>query len=193
MSSGSSDDAALPPEELETRLETCRIRLWKGYVTGMFYASLLDDAAGEEESVCEPSGSFRWRGRDVSEKARAAHADVVSRLEAAGWASVGGEDDPWYATTFTRTVLVPRAQREDEDEPFDELESAPEAPVAPPPAPAPPPVPESTVAREAPPPPAAKAREPRRVDVWRVTAAIGLAAAVVIAILLAVHEGVALP
>jgi hypothetical protein len=181
MSSSSSDHAPSPREDLELRVETCRIRLWKGYVTGMFYAAILDDAPDEGESVCEPSASFKWRGRNDSEEARAAHRDVVSRLAAAGWTLAGAAGDPWYATSFTRTVFAPREQPA-----ADEFCDDDETPVPEPPAPEPP---------TSPPPalPPAAARKGIRVDVWRVTAVTGLAAATLAAVWLAVHDGVALP
>jgi hypothetical protein len=181
MSSSSSDHAPSPREDLELRVETCRIRLWKGYVTGMFYAAILDDAPDEGESVCEPSPSFKWRGRNDSEEARAAHRDVVSRLAAAGWTLAGAAGDPWYATSFTRTVFAPREQPAAAEFCDDD-----ETPVPEPPAPEPP---------TSPPPalPPAAARKGIRVDVWRVTAVTGLAAATLAAVWLAVHDGVALP
>ena len=166
----------------------------------MFYASIVDDAFDEGESVCEPSGSFRWRARNGSDEARAAHRDIVSRLEAAGWTIDRAEADPWYATSFTRTVLAPREQPPvddlfDEDDLLEEVEApvpeppAPEPPIVPPPESEPEPLPPAPAL----PPPAASPRGRLRVDVWRITAVAGLAAAAAVAVWLAVHDGVALP
>ncbi|MGH2935431.1 MAG: hypothetical protein ACRDL2_13090 [Gaiellaceae bacterium] len=98
--SGAASDTHGPSVRHEVR--TCRIARWRGYVTSRFYA------VTDEGELLE-SKPFRWRRAappPESKKARAAHDELVARLEADGWARFEG-GRLWYATTLTRTVAVP--------------------------------------------------------------------------------------
>lgn len=173
------EDDDTPAEEeaegWEPRLETCRIVLWRGYVTSAFTARTTHDHRGVV--VAQPSASFRSRSATAPDtpETRSAHADVVSRLEADGWVQAG-QGAAWYETEFARTVLVPVRAPEAAPEgaqpeplPAVALEPAPVAAVAaPPPRPAPEPEP-APVARVA--------RPSRRGAGWRLAAATGLVAA----------------
>jgi len=75
-----------------------RIERWRGYRSSTFYArvggSLLE------------SRSFRWSKADPPPEtaaARAAHDELVARLQAAGWEPVAG-GGLWYETGFVRPV-----------------------------------------------------------------------------------------
>lgn len=173
----------------QERVETCRIVLWRGYATSAFYARSTDDPDGG--SVGGPSGSFRWwRGAPPdTPEARAAHLEVVSRLEQEGWTRTG-QGREWYATEFARTVLAPVAEAANEPELVPE--PAPEPGLFVPP---PPPEPEPEAEQEpeprwepAPRPPAYVAAGPgRRVDGWRVAAAAGLVTAIALVGWVATH------
>jgi hypothetical protein len=208
---GEEDDrtsADEPAERCEPRVETCRVALWRGYMTASFYARSSDDTDG---AIGEPSRSFRSRRGAVpdTEETRRAHRELVSRLEADGWLRTGGEG-AWYETEFARTVLVPVEETADEPAPSEvavvpESESEPEPepePVVAPVRPVQPPPPEATEPQPAPfqpepPPPAAvpparsaRARTRRRAGGWRVAAAAGLVTAIGLLGWIAAHPGV---
>jgi hypothetical protein len=93
-------------EDWELSVETCRIDLWRGYVTSSFVARVTDGP--EAGAVIETSSSFRWRGskpRDM-EEARLAHYELVSLLKNEGW-SPSGDGAEWYATELARPTRVP--------------------------------------------------------------------------------------
>jgi hypothetical protein len=171
-------------EGWESRVETCRIVLWRGYLTSAFYARATDDPAGEP--IGESSTPFRWRRAAVPDtpEARSAHREVVSRLEENGWTPTGRGAE-WYATDLARTVLVP--SRGSADDPPAAEASLPEREPEPEPAPAPPrfvPPPPPRPVRPA--PARARVRAPgvqaprstRRIAGWRVAAAAGLVTAI---------------
>lgn len=155
-------------DDWELNVETCRVELWRGYLTSSFVARLEGDVAG---TVVDSSSSFRWRSAKPpdTQEAKLAHYELVSRLKGAGW-SPSGEVGEWYETELARPTLVPpKAEPEPEPEP-----AAP-APVA-------------VVARADPPTP-----EPTPLaiaaprDRWRAVAAAGLLAAVAFLVVLALH------
>ena len=93
-------------EDWELSVETCRIALWRGYVTSSFVARVT--GGPESGAVIETSSSFRWRGskpRDM-EEARLAHYELVSLLKNEGW-SPSSEGAEWYETELARPTLVP--------------------------------------------------------------------------------------
>jgi hypothetical protein len=82
-------------EAAETGVQRCRIRLWHGYVKYQLYAS-------SEGVSFAPSDSFRLRDRDApTEEALVELENLISRLEAKGWAVVG-EGPHWYDVQFER-------------------------------------------------------------------------------------------
>jgi hypothetical protein len=186
-----SDGPGEPPQGWALRIETCRIELWRGYMTASFYARSIDRAPGL--AVAEPSTAFRWRkGSGIeTEEARLAHYELLARLKSEGW-TLTGEGDTWYATELALPVLVPA------DEPgADELDAVPEPePVSLPvlvalhepeperePEPAAPetrPPPHLVVAAVVPPPRS-------RLDRWRLASATGLVAALVLLGWVATH------
>lgn len=176
-------------QEWEVRVETCRISLWRGYVTSSFAARLVDGADGG--ALVDASSSFRWRrtGPPDTEEARLAHHELLSRLGSDGWAP-SGEGAEWYAVELARPVLVrPTDAAPPEPEPAEV--PAPEGGASQP----------SPVARVEPPPPVAQEPapsppaeesvvEPRshpHGDRWRVAATVGLLVAVALLVLLAAH------
>lgn len=195
MAHAESDD------EWEVRVQTCRVDLWRGYLTANFTARLLDGP--DAGSAVDASSSFRWRSSAPpdTEEARLAHYELLSRLKAAGWAP-SGEGEEWFATELARPTLVPAqedasaaAETGPPDVPAGEAvgvvtEPEPErAPrlqpaVAPErePEPEPEPVPDDAPVVE----PAAASR-PRSRDRWRVAAILGLAIAIVYLVVLATH------
>jgi hypothetical protein len=111
--------------------QSCRVERWRGYVTSSFFVRFPDG------SVLE-SPRFRWRGAEPppeTDAARAALADLVERVVAAGW-TAGDAHGQWFATSFTRHVQTaePRPRRVEAPAP----DPAPvySAPPAPPPPPA---------------------------------------------------------
>ena len=167
-------------EGWEPRVQTCRIVLWRGYVTSAFYARATDGSSGKP--IVEPSASFRSRRAAApgAQEARSAHADVVSRLESEGWIQTGRGAE-WYATEFARSVLVPVSAPDTESaqpaaEPPPEPAREPAPVSSPPPEPAqPPPVPAAAPR----PSRVARAPQPRRPrSGWRVAAATGLLTAI---------------
>jgi len=167
-------------QDWEIRVETCRVELWRGYVTSSFVARVVDGP--ELGAVLDTSSSFRWRGSRTpdTEEARLAHHELVSRLKAGGW-SPSGDGTQWYETELARPTLVPPAEAEPEaaeDEPppvavtaAPPVEPEPEAP--PPARPAPEPV--------APQPPRA------HNDRWRGVARIGLLIAIAFLVVVAIR------
>jgi hypothetical protein len=84
----------------------CRIQYWRGYVSGEFYAVVVDASRGGFEVVAK-SPPFRWRRSapppaDVSDVA-AAHAALVEELERNGWVQ-SGRGTQWFALRFRRTA-----------------------------------------------------------------------------------------
>ena len=180
-----------PPQGWALRIETCRVELWRGYLTASFYARSVDRAPGL--AVAEPSTAFRWRkGSGIeTEEARLAHYELLARLKSEGW-TLTGEGDTWYATELALPVLVPA------DEPdADELDDVPKpSRVAPgsrdaararaepePAAPETRPPPHLVVAAAAP-------RPRNRLDRWRLASATGLVAALVLLGWVATHASV---
>lgn len=75
----------------------CRVALWQGYVTARFYV-------WTDRGALVESRAFRAlrRGKACDgAAARAAHADLVDRLQTAGWVCVEN-GDPWWASRFER-------------------------------------------------------------------------------------------
>jgi hypothetical protein len=191
---GLEDDTATPGdggEGSEPEMETCRVVLWRGYRTSVFYARATGDPSGT--SIAEPSFSFRSRSRDAPDTpdARVAHDELVSRLKDDGWVETGN-GGVWYETELARPALVPYRDEADtgrREEAASLLEPEPEP--EPPPAlpsrlPVPPPevpaVTEAALARLF-----DVTRPKRRVDRWRLAAAAGLVAAVVLLSWAATH------
>lgn len=81
----------------------CRVRLWRGYVSGQFYASRTGSS---EAFLC--SAPFRiwrppWQPKlrlDESAEALAALEWVVAELRRRGWSETGS--DGWAERTFSR-------------------------------------------------------------------------------------------
>ena len=155
-------------EDWALQLETCRIELSRGDVASLFFAR--GDDHGKLAAVCEPSTSFRWRGRTApdSPEARLAHYELVARLKADGWAKTG-DGDEWYAVEFTRPTLVSRRA---------DVEALP-PPALDPPAPV-----ADSVERLPPRPKPAPKAQPDR---WRHAAAVGVAIAVALLVWILVH------
>lgn len=107
-------------------LERCVLSVWRGYVKASFVACLDDGTLVAE------SASFKCRGGEPAGEgaAKAAHAQLLSTLNALGWARTAG-GEPWYAAEYGRWVEAPAA--------VDRPEGAPQAAEepAPPPTPAP--------------------------------------------------------
>ena len=177
---GRGYDLPMPPDAPEERerqdwalrIETCRIGLWRGYLTAAFCAWSVDRTPST--AVAEPSTPFRWRkgAGAETEEARLAHYELLARLKSAGWTPTGRGEE-WYETELALPVLVPQ------EELVEETDDEPERVPVPPPvvvalrerAPAEP---------EAPPRPVlvTETPEPRgRVDRWQVMAAAGLVTA----------------
>jgi hypothetical protein len=190
-------------DDWELSVETCRIDLWRGYVTSSFVARLSEGP--EAGAVIETSSSFRWRGsrpRDM-EEAKLAHYELVSHLKADGW-SPNGELGEWYETELARPTLVPPREPEaavDEPEPASDvavvvvppprreppeaapLEREPAEPAFERSVPEPPPAqPEPAAA------PAADQLPPPRRDRWRGAAVVGLLVAIVFLVVVATHS-----
>jgi hypothetical protein len=151
--------------DVQVRVETCRIELWRGYVSASFIARSTE---GEGEAVSEPSKSFRWRssGPPDTQHAKLAHYLLLMRLKDEGWTE-SGEGQEWYEIELARPSAEPRP---DEPEPTY---------IEPDPLPLPLPAP---VMRNVVPLPALEPRPPR--DTWRVTAAVGLAVALLFLLVL---------
>ena len=80
-----------------------RIERWRGYRSSTFYARVGGRLV--------ESRSFRWSKADPppdTAAARAAHDELVARLQAAGWEPVAG-GGLWYETGFVRPVSEGRA------------------------------------------------------------------------------------
>lgn len=162
------------PDGWVARVETCRIVLWRGYLTSAFYASVGGDSPGA--SVVEPSPAFRLRRSAIeSDEARRAYRQVLSRLTAEGWTPTG-QGSEWYATELARQVLVPVDDDIDGDA-LPELEPQPDVQQPEPVAAAS--EPRALRAGDALPPPRRADRRPHP-DRWRVAAAAGLMAAIVL-------------
>jgi hypothetical protein len=183
-------------EDWELRVETCRIALWRGYLTSSFVARVTEGP--ERGAVIETSSSFRWRGskaRDL-EEARLAHHELVSLLKNAGW-SPNGEGAEWYETELARPTLVPPREpdvvgSEPEPEPQAAAVAAPsveqepleheEEPL---------PVRQAPERSEPPPspdPPVADQPRPARRDRSRVVALVGLLVAIVFLVIVVTHS-----
>jgi hypothetical protein len=176
-------------EDWELHVETCRIALWRGYLTSSFVARVTEGP--ERGAVIETSSSFRWRGskpRDL-EEARLAHHELVSLLKNAGW-SPNGEGAEWYETELARPTLVPPLEPDvapSEPEP----EPAPQAAVV-----VAPPVEQEPLeheqepvpVREAPASPVADQLRPARRDRWRAVALVGLLVAIVFLVVVVTHS-----
>src|SRR3954465_14298872 len=93
-------------EDWELRVETCRIDVWRGYLTSSFIARIVDGR--DAGSGAETSSSFRWRsGRPPdTEEARLAHYELLSRLKDAGWSPNGGGGE-WFEAELGRPTLAP--------------------------------------------------------------------------------------
>lgn len=183
-------------EDWELSVETCRIALWRGYMTSSFVARVT--GGPESGAVIETSSSFRWRGskpRDM-EEARLAHYELVSILKNEGW-SPSGEGAEWYETELARPTLVPPR---DPDVAGSEPEPAPQVGVvvAPPveqepldrervPLPVPQP-PERSEPAPAPAAPVADTPEPERRNRSRAVALVGLLVAIVFLVLVVTHS-----
>jgi hypothetical protein len=82
-------------EAAARRVQRCGIRLWHGYVKYQLYASSEGSAFGLSEF-------FRLRDKDVpTEEALAELENLITRLEAKGWAVVD-EGPRWYDVQFER-------------------------------------------------------------------------------------------
>ena len=167
----------LPEDELEWRLhvETCRIDLWRGYLSSSFVAVPVDGPT--DVAVIEPSTSFSWRSKKPpdSQEARLAHYELVARLKADGWTPTGRRGE-WYETELSRPTLIEPVE--------DDLDEPPVA-VLLEPEPAPPPEPEPVAERPrlaavAVVPPAAR-------DRWQLAAMIGLLIALALIVWVATH------
>jgi hypothetical protein len=94
--------AALASPDAMPARPACRIRLWRGYLKSEFYVELEDPESGDVRELRSPS--FRWSGGDDipadRTEARAAWADLVSRLNALGWEQAGVAP-LWYAQSFS--------------------------------------------------------------------------------------------
>ena len=173
-----------PRQDWALRIETCRIGLWRGYVTASFCARSLDRAPGL--AVAEPSSAFRWRkgSGTETEEARLAHYELLARLKSEGWTPTG-QGDTWYATELTLPQLVPSAEpsvdvRHAVPEPEPEPVSLPILAAQPAPAPA--------ASETRPPPHLVVVAPPRnRLDRWRLASATGLVAALVLLGWVATH------
>ncbi|HEY3541701.1 MAG TPA: hypothetical protein VGK79_04085 [Gaiellaceae bacterium] len=178
----------LPEDELEWRLhvETCRIDLWRGYLSSSFVAVPVDGPT--DVAVIEPSTSFSWRSKKPpdSQEARLAHYELVARLKADGWTPTGQRGE-WYETELSRPTLIEPGEDDLDEPPFALLpEPTPEPEPAPePPAPPPPPEPEPVAE---PPRLAAVAAAPSAArDRWQVAAMIGLLIALALIVWVATH------
>jgi hypothetical protein len=176
-------------EDWELHVETCRIALWRGYLTSSFVARVAEGP--ERGAVIETSSSFRWRGskpRDL-EEARLAHHELVSLLKNAGW-SPNGEGAEWYETELARPTLVPpRAPDVDAGEPEGEPQAAPVVEQEPEPEPEPvPPAPERLEPPPAPAAPVAHQVRPARRDRSRAVALVGLVVAIAFLVVVATHS-----
>lgn len=180
-------------EDWELNVESCRIALWRGYVTSRFVARV---AEGQESgAVIETSSSFRWRGskpRDM-EEARLAHYELVSLLKNGGW-SPTGEGAEWYETELARPTLVPPREPDDpRSEPAPQVAVVVAPPVEQEPLehpPTPEPVPVRQPERSEPPPaaPVTDQLRPTRRDRWRAVALIGLLVAIVFLVVVVTHS-----
>jgi hypothetical protein len=183
-------------EDWELSVETCRIALWRGYVTSSFVARVTEGP--ETGAVIETSSSFRWRGskpRDM-EEARLAHYELVSLLKNEGW-SPSGEGAEWYETELARPTLVPPrepdvadSEPEPEPEPHVAVVLAPtveQAALEREPVPAPVRQPPE---RSEPPPatPVADQLRPARRNRSRAVALVGLLVAIVFLVLVVTHS-----
>lgn len=170
----------------DVRVETCRVDLWRGYLTSSFVARRAD--GDDEGDVVDTSSSFRWRSSrpPTTEEARLSHYELLSRLKDAGWAPTG-EGEEWYAAELARPTFVPRADGEEAEL---HREQVPEQVPAPSEEAAPVPAPTLIVALPAEPatvePEHAATRRPRR-DPWRIAAMVGLLLAIVFLVVLATH------
>lgn len=166
----------------ELRMETCRILLWRGYLTSVFYARRTGDVPGT--SIEEQSSPFRWRRPSPpdTEEAHRAHDELMSRLKDSGWTQTG-RGDAWYEAELARPQLVPSVQ---EREPVPVLEPAPV--VVPPtslqPAPR---EPRAAAPARAPAPAASTETTVPGHDRWRLAAAAGLVTAVALLSWVATH------
>jgi hypothetical protein len=79
----------------------CRIALWRGYVTSLFYATVATPEG--EERVVATSPEFRWWKTlpppEESSDVRNAHRALVEQLLADGWVS-NGQGREWFALRF---------------------------------------------------------------------------------------------
>jgi hypothetical protein len=178
---GNGKTVPVADTEWQLRVETCRIELWRGYVTSSFVAR---SAEGDGAAVAEASPAFRWRGKRApdSEEAKLAHYELLKRLKDDGWSETDGRGEEWYELELARPTMVPRSEPEPVDEEPEPREQTPEPVVVESP-PLPPPRPAPVLAEVAPLPAAA----PRQRDAWRLTAAIALVAALFFLLLLVLH------
>jgi hypothetical protein len=165
---GNLSGVELPADERpwDVRLETCRIELWRGYVSAGFVAKNADGVVAE-------SSTFKWRTARPpdSEEARLAFYELVGLLKSAGW-TASGDGAEWYDATFARPVMVV-----EEPEPVEAPEPEPEPTPSPPPR-----VPAAPV------PAATAVRAPRsHLDAWRLTAFVALPVAVALLAWAALH------
>lgn len=150
----------------DSRMETCRIVFWRGYVKCAFYA-----VPGEGEPIGSPFFRSRERSPLHSGKPLAAYEALVERLVAEGW-EPATRGRAWYSLTFRRRDWSPV----EEDFPLEQLappEPAVEAHAAPPePEPEPVILAEPVAAAAPPVERTSKARRPRLL--LGVTALLGL-------------------
>jgi hypothetical protein len=183
------DDA---DRDWDVRVETCRVGLWRGYLTASFTATLIDGPGNG--TVVDSSSSFRWRRADPpdTEEARLAHYELLSRLQEGGW-TPSAEGDPWYAAELSRPTMVPREEETAEPEPAPAAHVEPEHAGEPEPEPEPEPVVRAVVERprtaepEPEPQPQQRAAALRPHDRWRIAALVGLVLAIAFLAVLVTH------
>jgi hypothetical protein len=98
----------LPARNARRRREDCWIAVWRSGTTAEFRVVV---GRGAERQVIGRSEPFEAPATGPildDAAARAAHAELVARLEALGWQPAGTDGDSWYRTRFVQDAAAAR-------------------------------------------------------------------------------------
>jgi hypothetical protein len=90
----------LPARTARTRLEDCWIGVWRSGTTAEFRVLVGHGPGRHVIGRSEPFTAPATGPIPDDDAARAAHAELVVRLEALGWHATGVAGESWYQTRF---------------------------------------------------------------------------------------------
>ncbi len=98
----------LPARSARTRLEDCWIAVWRSGTTAEFRVVVGHGPGRHVIGRSEPFTAPATGPIPDDDAARAAHAELVARLESLGWRAAGVDGESWYQTRLVQRATEAR-------------------------------------------------------------------------------------